>query len=149
MDLKDLTAKVDSVSTRLAEAGRKAEEVSATAGAIATDIGAQLDAALTAGAIAPLPAPRLGPKAKPGYDPVIDALNRLPRPLLALTTLALFIVAAVNPGWFEARMEALSTIPEPLWWLAGAVITMFFGSREAFYRRTTTKPEAKSEASKA
>jgi hypothetical protein len=105
-----------------------------------TDIGTKAadlaEAALQDGI---LPAPKLTPKSKRGYDHLIDAMNRLPRPLLALTTVGLFLIAAINPPWFEARMEALSTIPEPLWWLAGAVITMFFGSREAFYRRQPPK----------
>ena len=73
---------------------------------------------------------------KVGYDHVVDAMNRLPRPLMALGTLAVFGVASVNPLWFEARMQALSAMPQPMWWLLGAVITMFFGARETHYIRT-------------
>lgn len=93
---------------------------------------------IASGAAGPLPAvqPRT-PAGKKGYDHAIDALNRLPRPIAALATLALFLAAGLNPPWFEARMQALAAIPEPLWWLAGAVLTMFFGSREAFYKRQT------------
>ena len=72
---------------------------------------------------------------KQGYDKLIDALNRLPRPTLALLTLAIFLVAGFNPAWFEARMQALSAVPEPMWWIIGAVITFFFGARETHYRR--------------
>ena len=68
-----------------------------------------------------------GPKA--GFDRLMDALNRLPRPLLALGTLAIFAAALIDPVWFAGRMQALSDIPEPLWWLCGAVISLFFGSR--------------------
>ena len=74
---------------------------------------------------------------KIGYDHVVDAMNRLPRPMMALGTLAIFAVAAINPAWFEARMQALSVMPQPLWWLLGAVITMFFGARETHYIRQT------------
>ena len=70
-----------------------------------------------------------------GYDHVIDAMNRLPRPLMALLSLALFLVAGINPGWFEARMQALAVIPQPMWWILGAVITFFFGARETHYLR--------------
>ena len=73
---------------------------------------------------------------KQGYDKLIDALNRLPRPTLALLTLALFLVAGLNPAWFEARMQALAAVPEPMWWIIGAVITFFFGARETHYLRS-------------
>lgn len=80
------------------------------------------------------------PAGQRGYDKLIDALNRLPRPTLALLTLALFLVAGLNPNWFEARMQALAAVPEPLWWIIGAVITFFFGARETHYRRSN-KPQ--------
>ena len=76
------------------------------------------------------------PRARLGYDHLIDALNRLPRPLMALLALGFFIVACINPPWFEARIQALSLIPEPMWWIIGAVITFFFGARETHYLRT-------------
>ncbi|MEO6298689.1 MAG: 3TM-type holin [Paracoccaceae bacterium] len=72
---------------------------------------------------------------KRGYDHVIDAMNRLPRPIMALGSLAIFAVAAISPTWFEARMQALAAIPDPMWWLLGAVMTCFFGAREAHYIR--------------
>ena len=80
------------------------------------------------------------PKGSLGYNHLIDAVNRLPRPLMALLTLALFIVAGLNPTWFEARMQALAHIPQPMWWIVGAVITFFFGARETHYLRTAPKP---------
>ena len=91
---------------------------------------------LATGAAGPMP--QLQPKTatgKAGYDRLIDALNRLPRPLMALGTLAVFVVAGVNPAWFETQMQVLATIPQPMWWLLGAVITLFFGSRETHYLR--------------
>ena len=75
---------------------------------------------------------------KAGYDRLIDALNRLPRPLLALTSLALFLIAGFDPAGFEARMQALSAVPQPMWWVMGAVITFFFGARETHYLRGQT-----------
>lgn len=84
------------------------------------------------------PMPQVWPKTpsgKVGYDRLIDALNRLPRPLMALGTLGAFVVAGIKPDWFEAQMQVLAAIPQPLWWLLGVVITMFFGSRETHYMR--------------
>lgn len=91
---------------------------------------------LAAGAAGPIP--QVHPKTamgKAGYDRLIDAMNRLPRPLMALGALGLFGVAGIYPHWFEAQMQVLAAIPEPLWWLLGAVITLFFGAREAHYIR--------------
>jgi hypothetical protein len=91
---------------------------------------------LATGAAGPMP--DVLPKTtngKAGYDRLIDAMNRLPRPLMALGALGVFVVAGINPAWFETQMQVLAAIPQPLWWLLGAVITMFFGSREAHYIR--------------
>lgn len=136
-----LADRAETLSDKAAVLSQRAETIVARAGALAEEISTQSG---------PLPAPKLAPKAQRGYDALIDALNRLPRPMIALTTLGLFVLAAINPAWFEARMEALSSVPEPLWWLAGAVITLFFGSREAHYRRQTPaqKAAADREASK-
>lgn len=69
------------------------------------------------------------------FDRVINGLNRLPRPLLALGTLGLFSYAMVDPVRFAARMEGLGYVPEPLWWLLGAIVSFYFGARELHYRR--------------
>lgn len=63
------------------------------------------------------------------YDRLIDALNRLPRPAMALGTLALLVAAMVAPDWFASRMDGLSRMPDALWWVIGAVISLFFGAR--------------------
>ncbi|MEO8241020.1 MAG: 3TM-type holin [bacterium] len=76
-----------------------------------------------------------------GYNLLIDAMNRLPRPLMALLTIAAFLIAGCNPPWFEARMQALAMVPPPMWWIIGAVITFFFGARETHYLRENTPPK--------
>lgn len=63
------------------------------------------------------------------FDRVVDGLNRLPRPGLALGTLGLFVAAMVDPVWFAARMEGIALVPEPLWWLLGAIVSFYFGAR--------------------
>lgn len=74
--------------------------------------------------------PHLPRRAAQGrFDRAIDALNRLPRPAMALGVLALFVAAMVAPDWFAARMEALSKVPDPLWWLLGVIVSFYFGSR--------------------
>ena len=66
---------------------------------------------------------------KAGFDRALDALNRLPRPFMAMGTLALIAAALIDPVWFSARMDALAQMPEALWWLIGAVVSLFFGAR--------------------
>ncbi len=63
------------------------------------------------------------------FDRIVDGLNRLPRPALAFGTLGLFVAAMVDPIWFAARMTGLALVPEPLWWLLGAIISFYFGAR--------------------
>ncbi|MGJ8604855.1 MAG: holin family protein [Marivita sp.] len=63
------------------------------------------------------------------FDRLMDALNRVPRPAMALGTLGLFIAAMVDPVWFGARMQGLALVPEPLWWLLGAIVSFYFGAR--------------------
>ncbi len=80
------------------------------------------------------------------FDQVVNALNRLPRPVLTLGTLGLFVYAMVEPTGFGIRMEGLALIPEPLWWLLGAIISFYFGAREAHYYRTRSFARATASA---
>ena len=74
------------------------------------------------------------------FDRLMDGVNRLPRPALALGTLGLFIAAMVDPVWFAARMQGIALVPEPLWWLLGVIVSFYFGARHQFkgqtYRRS-------------
>lgn len=69
------------------------------------------------------------PEGRSLFDRMIDGLNRLPRPAMALGTLALLIAAMVDPLWFGERMAGLALVPEPLWWLLGAIVSFYFGAR--------------------
>jgi len=69
------------------------------------------------------------------FDRLIDGVNRMPRPLLALGTLGFFAYAMAAPDSFASRMRAMAQVPEPLWWLLGAIVSFYFGAREAHYLR--------------
>jgi Holin of 3TMs, for gene-transfer release len=69
------------------------------------------------------------------FDGFVNGLNRLPRPLLALSTLGLFGYAMAEPGGFGTRMQSLALVPEPLWWLLGAIVSFYFGARELHHQR--------------
>ena len=72
------------------------------------------------------------------FDRMVNGLNRLPRPLLAFGTLGLFIYAMIDPVQFARRMVGLNAVPEPLWWLLGAIVAFYFGARETHYFRDRT-----------
>lgn len=63
------------------------------------------------------------------FDRIMDGVNRIPRPALALGTLGLFLAAMVDPVWFAARMQGIALVPEPLWWHLGVVVSFYFGAR--------------------
>lgn len=64
-----------------------------------------------------------------GFDRWVDALNRLPRPAMAFGVLGLFVATMVDPVWFSGRMSGLAHVPDPLWWLLGAIVSFYFGAR--------------------
>ncbi|MDF3853954.1 holin family protein [Paracoccus sp. P2] len=70
------------------------------------------------------------------FDAMMNGLNRLPRPMMTLGTVGLFTYAMADPEGFGLRMENLNLVPEPLWWLLGAIISFYFGAREAHYFRS-------------
>jgi len=74
------------------------------------------------------------------FDRFINGLNRLPRPVMALGTVGLFVFAMSAPDSFAARMRGLAFVPDPLWWLLGAVVSFYFGARELHYARAGQQP---------
>ena len=71
------------------------------------------------------------------FDQLVDGLNRLPRPALALSAIGLFAYAMIDPLGFGIRMQGLALVPDPLWWLLGAIVSFYFGARELHYFRGT------------
>ena len=75
------------------------------------------------------------------FDCFVNGMNRLPRPILTLGTMGLFAYAMAEPAGFELRMTGLHSVPEPLWWLLGAIVSFYFGAREAHYFRDRKFPQ--------
>ncbi|WP_121061696.1 holin family protein [Chachezhania antarctica] len=80
------------------------------------------------------------------FDRLIDGVNRLPRPALALGTLALFVSAMVDPVWFAARMQGVALVPEPLWWLLGVIVSFYFGARHQLKKQSFEREIARTAA---
>ncbi|WP_166415834.1 holin family protein [Cochlodiniinecator piscidefendens] len=68
-----------------------------------------------------------------GFDRFMDGLNRLPRPLMVIGVIGLFVMAMKDPVWFAQRMQGLALVPDPLWWLMGAIVSFYFGARHQAY----------------
>jgi hypothetical protein len=71
----------------------------------------------------------VSPSREHGYDAAIDALNRLPRPLMVFAVFGLFIYAPYDPASFVVLMQAYALVPEWLAAAAIAIIAFYFGSR--------------------
>lgn len=63
------------------------------------------------------------------FDRMMDGVNRIPRPMMALGCIALFTSAMYDPVWFAQRMQGIALVPEPLWWLLGVIVSFYFGAR--------------------
>ncbi|MGI9437129.1 MAG: holin family protein [Geminicoccaceae bacterium] len=63
------------------------------------------------------------------WDSFIDGLNRLPRPLITLGILALFVLAPVDPVRFFAIARAYEMMPDGFWALLSIIIAFYFGGR--------------------
>lgn len=63
------------------------------------------------------------------WDSLVDGLNRLPRPLITLGILGLFILAPVDPLRFVEIATAYEAVPEGLWALFSIIIAFYFGGR--------------------
>jgi hypothetical protein len=74
------------------------------------------------------------------WDSFIDGLNRLPRPVMALGVIALFIWASVDPVRFAASAQAWALIPDEMWLVLGAIVTFFFGDRTLIGMRKSAGP---------
>lgn len=74
------------------------------------------------------------------FNQFVNGMNRLPRPVLALGTVGLFVFAMLDPKAFAQRMIGLDTVPHELWWLLGAIVSFYFGARELHHQRKQRKP---------
>jgi hypothetical protein len=107
------------------------------------EAGAQRAASLQGAALTQLSAEFARPS-RTGFDRLMDGVNRVPRPAMALGTLGLFVAAMVDPIWFAERMQGIALVPEPLWWLLGVIVSFYFGARHQVKHQQFQKDIAKS-----
>lgn len=69
-------------------------------------------------------AAEIGPREnRTKWDSFVDGLNRLPRPLMALSVIALMVWPAFDPVTFAAAMQGYALMPE---WLGEVVLAVVF-----------------------
>tara|TARA_R110002072_G_scaffold202127_1_gene359941 strand:- start:2301 stop:2861 length:561 start_codon:yes stop_codon:yes gene_type:complete len=69
------------------------------------------------------------------WDSLVDALNRLPRPVLVGLMIAYFLLSYINPIEFQKVNVALDTVPESMWYVLGVIIGFYFAARELHKNR--------------
>lgn len=63
------------------------------------------------------------------WDSLVDGVNRMVRPTLALGAQATFFWAAYDPVTFAETMRALQLVPDMLWTIWLSIFAFFFGGR--------------------
>jgi len=71
----------------------------------------------------------LAPEKKGIFNQIVDAANRMVRPLFTYGIVAMFVWAAVDPVNFTLTVQALQIIPELLWYIMMTIIGFWFGGR--------------------
>lgn len=69
------------------------------------------------------------------FDSLIDGFNRLPRPVMVGGMAYYFILSWSDPERFGIINAGLATIPDPMWYLSGIMVSFFFGARELAHLR--------------
>lgn len=72
------------------------------------------------------------------WDSFIDGLNRLPRPLITLGILGLFVLAPADPIRFLEIAQAYQIMPDGFWALLSIIIAFYFGGRMQVTRQQMT-----------
>jgi len=119
---------VSDVFSSVFGAGRNVVAETAEVFRVNAEAQAQRDATMSHAALAQFAA-EFGGARQGWFDQMVDGLNRLPRPVMAFGVIGLFVSAAIDPVWFGARMVGVAQVPEPLWWLLGAIVSFYFGAR--------------------
>ena len=69
------------------------------------------------------------------WDSFVDGLNRLPRPLITLGILGLFVLAPLDPLRFLEIARAYQIMPDGFWALLSIIIAFYFGGRMQLSRQ--------------
>jgi hypothetical protein len=81
-------------------------------------------------------------RGKNWFDSLIDGVNRLPRPFLALGVLFLMVWAPIDPIGFAGAMNAYALVPDWLAALFAVIVGFYFAARHLEQRLKFTGPSA-------
>jgi hypothetical protein len=77
------------------------------------------------------------------FDSLIDGINRLPRPFLAIGVLGLMVWCPIDPVGFASAMTAYALVPEWLAALFAVIVGFYFAARHLEQRLKFKGPSAK------
>jgi hypothetical protein len=63
------------------------------------------------------------------FDSFVDGINRLVRPLLAMSCFGILVATPIDPIYMTEVFTAWALIPAALWGIIGGVFGFFFGGR--------------------
>lgn len=63
------------------------------------------------------------------WDSLVDGINRLIRPALAIGVQGAFLWAVIDPVGFAETMQVLQVVPEPLWVVWAGIFAFYFSGR--------------------
>lgn len=63
------------------------------------------------------------------FNHLMDGVNRVPRPAMAIAVIWLMALPAYDVVLFSEMMAAYALVPEAMWLLFGAIVTFYFGAR--------------------
>jgi len=69
------------------------------------------------------------PEKQNWFNIIVDGFNRLQRPAMTSGVIALFVWASIEPVSFTITMQALTVVPEMLWYILASVIAFWFSGR--------------------
>jgi len=71
----------------------------------------------------------MAPEKKHWFNMLVDAANRLVRPLFTYGIIIMFWWAATQPEHFVVYIKTLQIVPESMWYIMWTIIAFWFGGR--------------------
>lgn len=71
----------------------------------------------------------LAPEKKHWFNMLVDGANRLVRPFVTYSVLAMFYWASMDPVNFTYYIQTLQIVPELMWYIMGGIFLFWFGGR--------------------
>lgn len=69
------------------------------------------------------------------FDRFVDALNRLPRPMMVMGVFGLLVYTPIDPVHMAEVFASWALIPNGMWAIIATVVAFYFGGRQQLYEQ--------------